>query len=519
MSKKTLVILSDCSSCIGLGESELDNILSLLKQDKNIGAILRMKPVCDRKARKEYKTLDVHGCDRAIIVYWCSMEQIGASITLPKKIHPSLVETLNMSLCSPKGKNERANPERLTRIIKEIAARLSLAEPVKDRQIKFSSSEISVIGSSDQAIKAAKALALHGIKTKLIVPQSLPNVKLENIEIIDGAEINGLSGIPGNFKISYFKKGERKETDAAGILLMSERCLVDVRPPANPRIKFVPLEQFEDHVKSGSRAKGIVFFDDLGSLTSTTDQSIPAWHILLESAKTAVTNKIADSVCVVARDVKASGLLELAWKEAAEAGVKFIRYEDKARPKIEKSGPFVSVKDLVLGESLLIPADIIVAPITSRPWEPSFIEKLFIPSDWNFRVRSRGPQRGLGQSTCDGIFLFGYSAFGKLTDQAYPDLGSVVSQISSFMRQGYHVAKGAVAEINEEKCSACYTCVRTCPYRAATMNASWKAEIVSEKCAGCGSCVAVCPSKAIELKNCTREQIKSQIETSLEVAI
>jgi heterodisulfide reductase subunit A-like polyferredoxin len=76
-----------------------------------------------------------------------------------------------------------------------------------------------------------------------------------------------------------------------------------------------------------------------------------------------------------------------------------------------------------------------------------------------------------------------------------------------------------VAEITEAKCSACFTCVRTCPYRAAEMNDSWKAVIIADKCQGCGNCVAVCPSKAIELKNCTRPQIAKEVAASMEVVM
>ena len=516
---KVCAIIASCEACSGIPKTEMDKAISALKEDKNIGAVLSVKPPCMREAKKEHKALQITGCDRAVVVTWCSQERIGGAIALPKAISSSLIEMIDLSIYTSKDEKDKTSVDVLARVIRENAARLILAEPLKDRRLPYVSKVVAVIGSSDQAIKAAKALASNRIAARLITSQSILETKAEHLEMICEALPEALSGIPGNFKIAYKKNGERKETDAAAILLVSERCLSNIRPPANPRVSFVPLEQFENYSKRGGKVKGIAFLDDLYSLTTAADPNVPAWHTLLESAKTAAANKLADCVTVIARDVKAVGLLELAWKEAAEAGVKFIRYDDKTRPKIEKTEPVISVKDLVLGESLQIPADVIVAPVTTKPWEPPFIEKLFIPSDWDFRVRSRGPQRGLAQSSCDGIFLAGYASFAKLTDQAYPDLGSVVSQIVSFMHRGYHVAKGAVADINEGKCSACFTCVRTCPYRAAKMNESWKAEIIADKCAGCGNCVAVCPSKAIELKNCTRPQLQSQVNASLEVML
>ena len=515
MSGKILLVASRCDACSGLDKHGFKELMSLVKSDKRIGKIFEIDQLCAAEQRKKIKSLSAGACDRAIIASWCSQEALGR-IALPKGIDSSLVEFVDFSIQTPKGAKERPKPESFASAVRAIAARLILSEPVRDKRISFSSKAVAVIGLSDAALAVARGLARHGVRTRLLISQKLPKMKERNIDVIDEASIAALTGFPGNFKISYAQRGSGKETDCAAVLLVSERCLAEVRPPANPRVKFVPLEQFDDFALSGTKLKGIVFLDDLGSLASGSAPSVPAWHLLLESAKNAAAEALADSITVISRDVKAAGLLELIWKEAAEAGVKFVRYDDKTRPRIERSEPIISVRDLVLGEMLGIPADVIVAPITTRPLETMFIERLFVPGDWDLRVRSRGPQRGLGQSSCDGIFVVGYAGYAKLTDQAYPELGAAISEIVAFMKRGYHVVKGAIAEIDEDKCSACNSCVRTCPYRAAIMNDRWKAEIIEEKCAGCGNCVAVCPSRAIELKNCTRLQIASQIIASQE---
>lgn len=510
MSGRILLILSRCSACSWLDKGSFKELVSQLGLDERIGKTIEIDEICGAEGKKKVRSASKGRCDRAIIASWCPQESLG-KIPLPKGIDPSLVEFVDLSLRSPKGLKEHASPELLARTIRVTAARLTLSEPVKDRRIRYSSKAVAVIGSSDAAIRAARALAQHGIRTRLIISQKVPKLKDGNIEVIDEAIVKNLTGMPGNFRVSCRQRGEDLEADCAAILLVGERCLADVRPPTNPRVRFVPLERFEDFTSSGARLKGIAFLDDLGSIASVSDVSVPAWHLLLESARSAATAGLAESVTVIARDVKAAGLLELSWKEAAEAGVKFVKYDDKTRPRIDKDDPIILVKDLVLGETIGIPADVIVAPITTRPWEPAFVERLFVPGDWDLRARSRGPQRGIGQSPCDGVFVVGYAGYAKLTDQSYPELGATVSEIVAFMKRGYHIARGAIAKIDEDKCSACNTCVRTCPYRAARMNENWKAEIIAEKCAGCGNCVAVCPSRAIELKNCTRDQIGSQI--------
>jgi heterodisulfide reductase subunit A-like polyferredoxin len=514
---KVCMIVSDCQKCAGLCEADIQKLAGALKS-AHTAHVAVVKAPCIKETRKELRELHIEGCDRAVVGIWCSPEKFASVNWLPKKIAPSLTEVVDLSVHMDKKAACASQIDKLARIMRSSAAGLAHAELLKDRDMPFVSKSVAVIGSNERAVETAKSLSSKGLHTKLISVEPMPEIKTHNVEVIDSSTTEALSGIPGNFKISYSRKGQKMTADAAAIVLVSERRLSKAAPPKDSKVKLVPLEQFKNFSSNGIKVKGMVFLDDLLTLTAVSDPVVPAWHTLLESAKTAAANHLADSVVVLARDVKAAGLLELAWKEAAEAGVKFVRYDDKSRPKINKDENSISVKDLVLGESLDLPTDVIVAPITTRPWEPIFIERLYIPADWDLKTRLRGPQRGTAQSTCDGIFLVGYAGFNKLLDVAEPELDSAVAQTLAFMRKGSHLAKGAVAIIDEGKCSACLTCVRTCPYRAAIMNANWKAEIVADKCAGCGNCVAVCPSIAIELKNCTRPQVSARVSTSLEVA-
>jgi heterodisulfide reductase subunit A-like polyferredoxin len=55
------------------------------------------------------------------------------------------------------------------------------------------------------------------------------------------------------------------------------------------------------------------------------------------------------------------------------------------------------------------------------------------------------------------------------------------------------------AIVEEDRCTACETCVDECPAQAITMNKD-KANVNKELCVDCGSCVDVCPSEAIHLE-------------------
>ncbi len=72
------------------------------------------------------------------------------------------------------------------------------------------------------------------------------------------------------------------------------------------------------------------------------------------------------------------------------------------------------------------------------------------------------------------------------------------------------------AFVDEERCAGCLTCVRTCPFGVATVDAT--AVMPEEKCQACGLCAAVCPAAAIALKRFGAEQVERKLEELLSEA-
>ncbi len=55
------------------------------------------------------------------------------------------------------------------------------------------------------------------------------------------------------------------------------------------------------------------------------------------------------------------------------------------------------------------------------------------------------------------------------------------------------------AVVNREKCTACETCVESCPLDAISMK-DQTAVVDADTCGDCGACVDVCPVEAITLE-------------------
>ena len=74
---------------------------------------------------------------------------------------------------------------------------------------------------------------------------------------------------------------------------------------------------------------------------------------------------------------------------------------------------------------------------------------------------------------------------------------------------------GAVARVIREKCARCLTCVRLCPFAAASVGkTAGAAAIDPAKCQGCGLCTGECPMGAIELMHHPGKTVGSEIRAA-----
>ena len=71
----------------------------------------------------------------------------------------------------------------------------------------------------------------------------------------------------------------------------------------------------------------------------------------------------------------------------------------------------------------------------------------------------------------------------------------------------------------QDKCAACLTCLRVCPYYVPYLDDSGTIQIPADQCQACGICVAECPAKAIVLrKPYDRRQITEELDHILKSA-
>lgn len=76
----------------------------------------------------------------------------------------------------------------------------------------------------------------------------------------------------------------------------------------------------------------------------------------------------------------------------------------------------------------------------------------------------------------------------------------------------------AGAQVQDEICAVCLTCLRTCPYDVPHIDADGVFTIRNEECQACGLCVGICPARAIRFRNQYVELALSRLGAAVEQA-
>jgi heterodisulfide reductase subunit A len=113
----------------------------------------------------------------------------------------------------------------------------------------------------------------------------------------------------------------------------------------------------------------------------------------------------------------------------------------------------------------------------------------------------------------EGIFLCGTAHYPKSIDESISQAYAAAGRAAAILAKPVLKAGGVVADVDQEKCAACLTCVRICPYEVPRIDPEVKkAYIEPAACQGCGVCVSECPAKAIVLHHYTDAQVFAKEE-------
>lgn len=218
-------------------------------------------------------------------------------------------------------------------------------------------------------------------------------------------------------------------------------------------------------------------------------------------------------VTLMGREVRALGGFESRYLEAQKRGVRFMRHDQD--PLVTGNGPFTIQSHDALVGVLALEADAVVVESTDFPHSSLLSDIFEIPLDAKGELMTVDARLNPGETIHRGVYACHYRQGNMLADDILLDASTIASRAVEFVARGSMEIGGSVAEVKQEKCSACLACVRICPYSSPIIDSAGKAQIRIDRCQGCGICVGLCPSKAIDLYGYSDAQVIAQERTAL----
>ena len=346
------------------------------------------------------------------------------------------------------------------------------------------------------------------------------------VHIHTGAELSGVTGYVGNFTAGI-KSGGKTEMIEVGAIVVATGG-VEYKPEGylygeDPRVLTqAELEQRLHEV--GVKEKMVVMVQCVGSRNSERLYcSRICCGLAIKNALTIKEGNPETKVVVLYRDIMSYGFKEDYYRRAREAGVLFLRYREEEPPAVKagKEGLTVSLHPADLDAEVTFEADLVAlsAAVLPSPGAREVSEMLKVPVDEHgFFSEAHVKLRPLDFAS-DGVFLCGVAHAPKAIAENLAQAKGVAARAAAILSKSTFTSEGAVAQVDEEACRGCGTCVDVCPFTAISLkqvDEALLAEVNPALCKHCGTCSAACLSSAITTAHFTNGQIFAMISAEME---
>jgi heterodisulfide reductase subunit A-like polyferredoxin len=334
------------------------------------------------------------------------------------------------------------------------------------------------------------------------------------IEVLKGYQMVEHEGAVGNFKTKVTQldgSGQRVLDHGTTIIATGGKEHRGKAYLLNEDPRVITQEEFEKRISFAApsllKAKSIVMIQCVGPWDEDSSKAFYCSRICCSVAiKNAIKLKELHpevSITLLYKDMRTYGFKETFYTQAREKGVLFVRFDEKKKPSVSLSEGrlVVQLEDPMLHLPLTLHPDLLVLSEAVVPNEgskelanlfkfPLTLEGFFLEAHVKLRPVD---------FASDGFYLCGMAHYPKSINETIAQAEAASARAATILSQDMLQVGGVVAVVEGERCAACLTCVRVCPYSVPVINAKGEAEIDIALCKGCGSCVAECPARAIEL--------------------
>jgi heterodisulfide reductase subunit A len=352
------------------------------------------------------------------------------------------------------------------------------------------------------------------------------------IQVYTEADITGFSGYVGNFATQIAVGNKRVVKKIAHGVTIVATGAEEFRPDEylcgqDPRV-FTLLELEKEIDRNSNRfdhCNCLVMIQCVGSRES--ERPYCSRVCCTQAVKNVLKLKEINpdmEIYVLYRDMRTYGFREDFYREAAEQGVKFIRYEADDKPDVqvaEESGQSVLrviVTEPTLGQRLMIDADMLALGVATVPQtgnrELSRMLKVPLNED-GFFMEAHMKLRPVDFAT-DGIFMCGLAHGPKFIDESIAQAQAAASRATTILSKDEMMAGGQVCTVEVLKCTGCGVCQEVCPFTAIAVDLKEGVAVInSALCKGCGLCSSSCRSGALDIMGFSEEQTMSLIDACM----
>ncbi|MBI2832603.1 MAG: FAD-dependent oxidoreductase [Chloroflexi bacterium] len=431
-------------------------------------------------------------------------------------------------------------------LVRMAVARAATLKPLRQTPVEIKRRGL-VIGGGLSGMTAALNLVEQGFETVLVErekelggnlcrihyveddsnPQELLASLIEQVEkhprvaVYKGAQLKSTSGFLGNYKTEIVTAQGNTVDVEHGIAIIAtggtEYKPTEYLYGQSERV-LTQLELEEKLVKGNLSARDLSSVVMVQCVGSREEGNMYCSRVCCTQA---INNAIKlkeknpdTEVYILYRDIRTYGLKELLYRKARDMGVTFVRFDVEKKPEVvQENGKLkVRVFDSVLGADILLEPELLVlsAAIRPQPDAEVFASKLKLPlTPEKFFMEAHMKLRPL-DFVNDGMYLCGLAHSPKFASEAIAQARGAVSRALTVLSQPYLMAGGVVSVVDQDRCVACLTCVRSCPFSVPKIDDKGFAHIEAAACQGCGICASACPRKAITLQHYSDEQVMAK---------
>ena len=546
------VFVCNCGSNIG-GVIDCEKVSDIAADMPNVVFSTAMLYTCSPDGLKNIKdSIAEHDINR-VVVASCTPRTHEALFQETMKesgLNPYLFEMANIrDQCTwVHTRLGEVTEEKAVDLVKMAVGRAATIEPLTSKTY-VPKKDALVVGGGISGMTAALSIADQGFNVHLVentdhLGGNALNIK-STVEGYDPPElIKGVIGrIEGNSRITVYKESTVKHckgfvgnfksvisNNGSEIEIEHGAAIIAVGAYESKQNEYLYGDNKKVHTqleieelleKDPEFAKGldeVVMIQCVGSRIK--ENMVCSRVCCTEAIKNAIAIKTANpkaKISIIYRDVRTYGFKEKYYNQAREMGVLFFRYDLDNKPVAfadEQGNIGVSVKDLNSDLEISFSPDALVLTTAMVPSDendkvgtafkiPLTLECFFLEAHMKLKPID---------FASEGLFLCGTCHSPKFIDESVTQAQAAAARAVRILATDVMQVSGVVSVVDAEKCAACLTCIRTCPYNVPVINEEGVAEIEAAMCHGCGICTSECPAKAIQLMHYKDNQIIAKTE-------